>query len=157
VMGQMPEPRAVLAGHKGAVCCAAFSPDGKVLATGSFDGTVRGWDVATGRELFTLSGHGAGVRSVVFSADGKTLYSGSEDRTVKAWDVKASKETATLFKSGLQVYCLARSPDGKRLAVGLGDYQKHVGGDVKLLEITTGKEIGALPHLRGEPWGLAFS
>jgi WD40 repeat protein len=155
--GSAAEPRSVLAGHKAAVCCAAFSPDGKLLATGSFDGTVRGWDVATGREVFTLSGHGAGVRAIVFSADGKTLYSGSEDRTVRAWNVKEGKETATLLKGERQVYCLARTPDGKRLAVGVGDSQKEVPGEMKLLDLATGKEVTAPQRFHRDPWGLVFS
>ena len=74
----------------------AFSPDGKTLASGSSDRTIKLWDVATGKEQATLKGHTGCVYSVAFSPDGKTLASGSEDKTIKLWDVETGKEQATL-------------------------------------------------------------
>src|SRR6266540_29533 len=62
-----------LEGHEEAVTCLAFSPDGKMLATGSPDRTVRLWDVAKGKELRTLEGHTSWAYAVAFSRDGKTL------------------------------------------------------------------------------------
>jgi RNA polymerase sigma factor (sigma-70 family) len=67
--------------------CAAFSPDGKRLATGHDDGVVRVWDAATGKELDRLPGHDGPVRVVAFSPDGRTLASGGSDTTVLLWDV----------------------------------------------------------------------
>jgi WD40 repeat protein len=74
-----------LSGHNRYVYSVAFSPDGRLLASGSDDNKVKIWEVASGRLLHTLSGHGDRVRSVAFSPDGRLLASGSDDYTVKIW------------------------------------------------------------------------
>jgi WD40 repeat protein len=68
----------------------AFSPGGKILATESWDKTIKLWDVATGTMLRTLAGHTNSVRSVAFSPDGKILASGSWDGTILLWEVEAA-------------------------------------------------------------------
>ena len=69
----------------------AFSPDGKTLASGSDDKTIKLWDVASGKNTATVKGHKNKVETVAFSPDGKTLASGSSDKTIKLWDVKPGK------------------------------------------------------------------
>jgi WD40 repeat protein len=76
-----------LTGHTDWVNSVAFSPDGRLLASGSSDRTIKLWDVATGREVRTLSGHTDIVTSVAFSPDGRLLASGSDDKTIKLWDI----------------------------------------------------------------------
>ena len=77
--------RNTLKGHSRAVESVNFSPDGQTLASASWDGTVKLWDLE-GRELQTLEGHSISVISVSFSPDGQTLASASRDGTVKLWD-----------------------------------------------------------------------
>ena len=69
----------------------SFSPDGARLLSGSFDNTVRLWDVNSGECLRTFNGHSRVVRSVSFSPDGARLLSGSDDNTVRLWDVNSGK------------------------------------------------------------------
>src|SRR5262245_34484040 len=76
----------ILIGHTADVTCAAFSPDGRRLATASFDRTIKLWDTATGRDVFTLRGHTAGVVALAFSPDGNRLASGGIDHTARVWD-----------------------------------------------------------------------
>ena len=90
--GQEPALRATLKGHTGYVVSVTFSSDSRMVASGSaYDGTIKLWEVATGKERATLKGHTERVFSVAFPADGKTLASGSYDKTVKLWDVKTDK------------------------------------------------------------------
>jgi WD40 repeat protein len=75
-----------LIGHTADVICIAFSPDGRRIATTSYDRTVKLWDTATGREVFTLRGHSAGVVALAFSPDGRRIVSGGLDNTARVWD-----------------------------------------------------------------------
>src|SRR5262249_37379593 len=102
----------------GFVSSVACSPDGKRLATGSWDRTVKLWDAATGQELLTLKGHSEAILSVAFSPDGKRLATGSQDQTVKLWDAATGQELLTLKGHSNVVRSVAFSPDGKRLATG---------------------------------------
>ena len=73
--------KGTLTGHTGGVSDVAFSPDGRILASSSYDHTLRLWDVVTGEHIRTLTGHRHQVLSLAFSPDGRTLASGSVDET----------------------------------------------------------------------------
>jgi WD40 repeat protein len=108
-----------LAGHQNTVNAIAFAPDGRTLASGGADRTIRIWDAATGQLLRTLEGHTEEVRTVAFSPDGRTLAScGGE---LKLWDAATGALRRTL-KWGVPVYAAAFSPDGKTLATGSADH-----------------------------------
>jgi WD40 repeat protein len=85
-----------LEGHLSSVWAVAFSPNGKELASGSSDKTIRIWDVATGATLQTLEGHSDYVWAVAFSPNGKQLASGSSDTTIRIWDAATGATLQTL-------------------------------------------------------------
>src|SRR5262249_33369375 len=120
--------RHVLKGHKDVVTSVAFARDGKLLASGSFDTTVKLWDCATGKEHKTLQGHRSRVYAVAFSPDGKTVASGTEALTeplvqgeIRLWDVVKGETRNELHHDPNTISSLAFSADGKLLAATLGD------------------------------------
>ena len=158
-------PRLVMqTGHGAVVRSVAFSPDGNTLVSGGANGTIKLWDVATGRELSTFVGHTNRINCVAFSPDGKTVVSGSggiyssHDNTVKLWNVATGRELRTLVGHREPVNSVAFSPDGKSIVSASGGLL--TGGEdksIKLWDVATGRELYSLGGHLDDVRSVAFS
>lgn len=100
---------------EGSVYSVAISPDGKTLASGSGDKTIKIWNLSTGKVINTLKGHSSWIKSVAISPDGKILASGSWE-TIKIWNFTTGQKIRTLKSYSGSVFSLAFSPDSRTLA-----------------------------------------
>jgi len=119
--GPIRNPDLSLKGHTSGVRCLCFSPDGKILASASNDGTVRLWDVATAKEIRKVEGHVKPVTCVSFSADGKRIISGGDDTTARIWDVTTGDQLYQ-FETRHDHFALAAFlPDGKHVVLAMNE------------------------------------
>ena len=126
-----------------------FSPDGKALALGGTDHTVRIWDSATGREQFVIRGHKKPLHSIAFGPDGTSLVTGSADGTAKVWDLEAADRSHELRQDGL-IMGVAFGPDGRRVATVSGD------GTAAVWDAVRGTRLHSLDGKKGWLNGVAF-
>ena len=143
--------KATLEGHTDNVWSVAFSPNGKMLASASWDQSVRLWNVNTGRLLHTLTGHTNAIMSVAFSPDGNTLASGSWDGTIRLWNPRNGKLKRTLTEHAGGVTSVTFSPDGNTLAGGSADRT------IRLWNTNTWKLKGTLTGHTDVVESVAFS
>lgn len=151
---------AVLQGHTDAISCLAFSPDGRLLASGDRDNLIRLWDVAAGKEVRTFTGHEGTVHSLVFGRDGKTLFSSGSEGSVRRWEVATGRELRRLvaatadWKSSnpAEYTTLNLSRDGRTL---LGGADKD--GVIKFWDAEAGVEVRSLRGSNSRVWASALS
>ena len=132
----------------GAVASAAVSPDGKLVATGSWDHSAKIWDVATGRAIRKLEGgHTGYINSVEFSPDGSELLTASDDGTARLWDVAIRQADArSCSRPHGRVLSATFSPDGTRVLTVSGDKTAVI------WDRATGKPLR--PPLKGHEWAV---
>jgi RNA polymerase sigma factor (sigma-70 family) len=130
---------------------AAFSPDGRALASGGQDGVIHLWNPATGEEVRHLAGHPGGTLALAFAPDGRRLVSGGQDWVVRVWDVATGEELRQLPGSLHVVPAVAFSPDGQVIASGSDDFR------VRLWDADTGRDLYPTAEHQGWIHALEFS
>src|SRR5262245_40584028 len=111
----------IQSGHSSGVNCLVFDRDGRWLASGGADNSIRIWDLKSGLELRALLGHQSWVRSLAVSNNSELLASGSNDRTIKLWNVSSGRETVALKGHEGAVEAVLFSPDDRWIASGSSD------------------------------------
>jgi M6 family metalloprotease-like protein len=129
----------------------AVSPSGQLALSGGTDGTVRVWDLKTGKELKNLKGHTGQTLAVAFHPDGRHALSGGDDGQLLLWDLTSSKKVRGFTGHTAGVNGAAFSPDGKRLASASQDRT------VRVWEIASGKEATKFEGHEGAVMAVAFS
>lgn len=136
-----------ITGHRASVWSITFSPNGQFIASGSWDKTIKLWQLVTNQNgeiksslLNTLNGHSDWVRSVAISPNSQILVSGSEDKTIKLWQISNGELLQNIQGHSDYIRCVAFSPDGTTITSGSDDKT------VKIWDVNSGQCIG---NLRG--------
>jgi WD40 repeat protein len=136
-------------GHKGPVAAVAFLPDDRRALSAGRDGTLRLWDLATGKELHHFEGHAGGVVGLAVSADGRAL-SGGHDHTVCLWEVETGRELKRFTEHTDLVWCVAFSPDGRQALSSAKDCT------IRRWDLETGEELWCFQGQPPHPWSAGW-
>jgi WD40 repeat protein len=129
-----------IAAHTDWVRCLSFTPDSQTLVSGSFDQSIKLWQVADQKLIHELKDHHKGVFALAVSADGRTLASGSWDETIKLWDIATGELLSNLEGHRTSVRALAASPDNQLLISGSFD------NTVRVWQLASGDLIKTMSH-----------
>lgn len=138
-----------LRGH--GVQCLAFSPDGRLLVTGSTDRSIRIWDIATTECIKSIPAHARWVWGVAWSSNGEFVASGAEDATVRLWNPTTGEQIACLIGHEGWVKSVDFSADGKLVASGGGD------GTVRIWDLSSATDGPGLQGHAHEDFGFSLS
>ncbi|WP_054464996.1 TIR domain-containing protein [Planktothricoides sp. SR001] len=147
---QVTHERNLFKGHEDYVWSVAISPDGKIIVSGSGDGTIRLWDINSGSDL-AVRNLESSVNSVAFSPDGSKIVSGSGDGTIRLWDIKSRSELAVFKGHEDYIFSVAFSPDGSKIVSGSGD------GTIRLWDIKSRSELAVFKGHEDYISSVAFS
>ena len=140
-----------LTDHKGPVRSVVFSPNGRMIASGSADSNAKLWRADSGKEIRALMRHPSPVLCVAFSPDNNVLAVGAEDGSITLWDVNYKERIRTLRGHEDRVWTIRFSPGGAILASGSADKT------VRIWDMDTGEEITRFSDHTGYVYSLAFS
>ena len=147
----LPLANSVLKGHTAPVGSVAVTQDGRRIISGSFDKTIRVWDLNSGKCTAVLKGHISGVNSVAVTPDGSCVISGSFDETVRVWDLKSRKSIRNYKGHINAVLDVSVTPDGKQVISGSEDQT------VRVWDLNSGKCIATFEGHNGGVRALALT
>ena len=130
---------------------SAYSADGQIIASASYDGTIKLWNARSFQEIASFIGHEATVADVAFSPNSSIIASASDDKAIKLWDINTGQEVATLKGHTGEVARVVFSPDGSRIV------SASVDASIRFWDAKTGEQVAIFSGHSGGVGSIAFS